>query len=271
MNLPKIYLPKPRSRKGDNGRLLVIAGSKKYHGSLLYVVKAASRIVDLIYVLSTAENQRLVQNLKGQTAEFIPVAPKSYDRKILVESSDAVLVGPGMGVSKRTYNLVRDVLKSRVKCVLDADALNVIDERLKKLLHRNCILTPHRGEFARLSPPARGGDKEGVGARVRNFGVRYTCTILLKSPDADIVASPDGKIRKNFTGNQGMTKGGAGDVLAGLVAALFVKNDAPTSAFVGAYINGKAGDALFKKVGPFYDAEDLVEQIPKTLWKELKK
>ncbi|OGE83955.1 MAG: NAD(P)H-hydrate dehydratase [Candidatus Doudnabacteria bacterium RIFCSPHIGHO2_01_FULL_49_9] len=264
MKLPKIKLPKPKSHKGENGRLLIIAGSEKYHGSLLYAVKAASRIVDLIYVLSSRENLKLIQKLRFGTAEFIPVPPNFHDRESLVRAYDAVLIGPGMGVSRYTYNLVKKVLQSRVKVVLDADALNVMDTQLKKLLHPNCILTPHRGEFARLF---RSTTELTI---VKSMVLRYGCTILLKSPDADVIASPGRKVYLNYTGNKGMTKGGTGDVLAGLVAGLFTKNDAHTSAIVGAYVNGKAGDDLYKKVGVYYDAEDLVDQIPKTLWKAVK-
>lgn len=260
----KITLPKAGSHKGDNGRLLIVAGSEKYHGSLIYAVKAASRIVDLIYVLSTAENLTLTRKLKSQTAEFIPVSRPNFQKY------DCVLAGPGMGISARTRSLVRSVLKSRVKCVLDADALNVLDDKLKKFLHPNCILTPHGGEFKRLtltfSPPYQGGDEEGV----RQFAEKYNCTVLLKSPKADVIASPGHKLALNYTGNQGMTKGGTGDILAGLVAALFCKNDAFTSAYVGVYVNGKAGDELYKKVGPFYDAEDLLNHLPDTLWRTVR-
>lgn len=70
-------------------------------------------------------------------------------------------------------------------------------------------------------------------------------------------------------GNAGMTKGGTGDVLAGLVAALYCTHDAITAAVVGSYINKKAGDDLYKTVGSYFNSSDLVEQIPKTLWNEL--
>ncbi len=287
MKLPKIKLPKAKSHKGENGRLLIIAGSEKYHGSLLYAIKAGSHIVDLIYVLSSRKNLRLIRRLKFGTAEFIAVDEPLLVRRgrggyhpLFISPSparhrlgelqaggrggeilpDCVLIGPGMGVSKRTYKLVKTVLKSGIKVVLDADALNVMDEKLKKCLHPNCILTPHRGEFKRLF----GNSTELT--IVKSVEHRYRCTILLKSPDADVIASPGHKLVLNHTGNQGMTKGGTGDVLAGLVAGLFTKNDAYTAAVIGAYVNGKAGDELYKKVGPFYDAEDLVERIPKTLF-----
>lgn len=268
--LENIKLPGPNSRKGDNGRLLVIAGSEQYHGSLLYAVRTAARIVDLIYILTTAENQKFIRKFKGQTAEFIPISySKSGFRLARLRNGqggrndieeDCILIGPGTGVSKYTYNLVQTVLKSRIRAVLDADALNVLDEKLLKLLHQDVILTPHKGEFERVFKVA------AKLTTVRNESIKRNCTIVLKGK-VDIVASRDHQVGLNFTGNAGMTKGGTGDVLAGLIAAFFCKNDAFTSAAAGVFINGLAGDELYKEVGPFYNAEDLAEQIPETLWR----
>jgi NAD(P)H-hydrate repair Nnr-like enzyme with NAD(P)H-hydrate dehydratase domain len=123
---------------------LIVAGSEKYHGSLFYALKSASRVLGLIYVLSTKENLRLVSKLKSQTASFIPVA--KIDEVIV----DAVLIGPGMGISPRTRRLVKQVLESGQKAVLDADALSILDEKLKEKLNPNNILTPHHGEFERV-------------------------------------------------------------------------------------------------------------------------
>ena len=278
-----LVLPKRDSHKGENGRLLIIAGSQKYHGSLLYALKAASRIVDLIDVLSTKENLQLVRKLKFQTAEFIPVQESllvrrgrgghrefgNYDPFFISPSRgeesqvDCVLAGPGMGVSRQTRGLVEKILKSKTKCVLDADALNVLDKKLLKLLHSNCLLTPHRGEFKRLFGIAANF------AAAKKSAMRYNCTILLKGK-IDVIAGPSGEVIYNKTGNRGMTKGGTGDVLAGLTAAFFCKNNAFISATTAAYLNGRAGDELYRKLGPFYNAEDLVEQIPKTLSKLVK-
>jgi hydroxyethylthiazole kinase-like uncharacterized protein yjeF len=271
----KLRLPKPASRKRDNGRLLIISGSKKYFGALLYCVKTASRLVDLIYVLTTKENQKLVEQLKSQTAEFMPIAlsllfspihgemPRR-GREVNKKSDwDCILIGPGMGISQTTKQLVVQVLKSGKKAVLDADALNVLDDKLKKLLSPLHILTPHKGEFTRLfklKPSSK---------NARLMAKKYHCHILLKGP-VDMIATPDGKMFLNKTGNAGMTKGGTGDVLAGLIAGLYATNDALVSAAAGAYINGAAGDDLYKKVGTFYDAEDLLDQIPKTFYHLIK-
>jgi hydroxyethylthiazole kinase-like uncharacterized protein yjeF len=251
----RLRLPSPKSHKGDNGRLLIVAGSSKYHGALLYTVKAASRIVDLIYVLTTPDNRNLIHKLKGQTAEFITITKISEVKNKI----DCVLIGPGLGVSGKTKKLVSAVLRSNKKAVLDADALMVLDAALKKLLNRNHILTPHRGEFKKtfgLAPTA---------ANVKKMAKQYGCIIVLKGR-VDVVGHPARGLYYNRTGNEGMTKGGTGDVLAGLTAALFCTNDAFHAAAAGVYFNGGAGDYLYKKIGPYYDAEDLTEALPKVLW-----
>jgi NAD(P)H-hydrate epimerase len=250
----QLYYPKLSSNKRQNGCLLMIAGSDKYHGSLIYALKTASRVVGLIYVLSTKDNQNLVMKLKEKTAEFIPVS------KIGEVEVDAILVGPGLGQSPKTYRLVKQVLDSGIKAVLDADALNILDSKLKEKLGPNHILTPHFGEFKRvfrLTPTT---------INLRAMAKRYHCYIALKGAE-DLVADPDGNITTHKISNAGMAKGGSGDVLAGLMAALFCKNLAGLSAQAALLATDRAGYELFKIQKHFYNSEDLSEQLPKTLAK----
>ncbi len=256
--LKSLILPKPSSHKRENGRLLIIGGSYHYFGALLYCLTTASRLVDLTYVLTTPENKKLLAKLKTQTAEFMPV--DKYPHKQGFTDVDCILIGPGLGLSSRTKQLVRQALNSGKNLVLDADALNVLDGAMMKKLGPNCILTPHRREFKRVF------NQKPSDVIAGKMSKKYHCTILLKSP-VDIIATPEGKIFYNKTGNAGMTKGGTGDVLAGLIAGLFCKNSALIAAAAGAYINGQAGDDLYKKQKTFYNAEDLSLQIPKTLAK----
>jgi len=249
-----LYYPKLSSNKRQNGCLLIIAGSDKYHGSLIYALKSASRIVGLIYVLSTKDNQQLVMKLKEKTSEFIPVS------SIKEVEVDAILIGPGLGKSPRTYRLVKQVLDSGKKAVLDADALNVLDNKLKEKLGPNHILTPHGGEFKRvfqLTPTA---------INLRAMAKRYHCYIALKGAE-DLVTDPEGNIATHKISNAGMAKGGSGDVLAGLMAALFCKNLADLSAQAALLATDRAGYELFKTRKYFYNSEDLGEQLPKTLAK----
>src|SRR3990167_1390005 len=252
----KMYRPVKNSHKGENGQLLIIGGSRHYHGSLVFTVRMASKIVDKVHVLTTLENETVVRKLLVQTAVFIP----SYNLVRGMQLADCILVGPGMGTEARTKKLVAGVLQSGMRAVLDADALNVLDKKLLRLLNGRHILTPHKGEFRKafgLKPTP-----ENAAAAAR----KHDCTIVLKGR-VDYVATPKG-VWENRTGNEGMTKGGTGDVLAGLITAFLCRNDAFTAAAAGIYLNGAAGDDLYKKIGPYFNAEDLLEQIPKTLWKQ---
>src|SRR3989344_1489352 len=186
--IKNLNLPKPSSRKRDNGRLLVIAGSDKYFGALVYAIKAASRIVDLVYVLTTPDNQKLIEKMKSKTAEFMPVKSmpemwgKHWGGKKGAKDIDCILIGPGLGLSVRSKNLVRQVLKHKIKTVIDADALNVLDKKMIGQLNQNHILTPHHREFKRLfGIPA-------TAANAEKMMKKYRCTIVLKGP-VDYVAN----------------------------------------------------------------------------------
>ncbi len=258
-----LKLPKSDSRKRDNGRLLIIGGSQKYFGALLCAVKTASRIVDLVYILTTPENQKIINKLKLKTPSFIFVKSlpemwsKHWGGKKREKDIDAILIGPGLGISIRAKKLVSDVLKHKINTVIDADALNVLDDGLKKLLSHRHILTPHAREFKRLF------GLKAAPENAKKMAQKYSCTIVLKGP-VDYIVNRHKGLWQNKTGNAGLTKGGTGDVLAGLIAAFFTANDAFTSAAAGTYINGAAGDDLYRQVRTLYNAEDLTEQIPHT-------
>jgi len=198
----------------------------------------------------------MIKKLRLKTAEFMPNTPP------LFKDIDTILIGPGLGISSRSKNLVRKVLKSKIKALLDADALNVLDKKLTMLINHRHILTPHHREFQRLFK------LKASAQNAEKMAKKYQCTIVLKGP-VDYIASNKEGLWQNKTGNAGMTKGGTGDVLAGLIAGLYCKNGAFTSAAAGAYVCGRTGDELYKKVGTFYNAEDLTKQIPKTFKKIL--
>jgi NAD(P)H-hydrate epimerase len=174
----------------------------------------------------------------------------------LAKLMDAVLIGPGLGTGEAEKKLTNDLLKKypEKKFVLDADALTVLNPRL---LNNNRIVTPHKQEFKGLF---------GVGAThavVQRMAKKFKTTIVLKGK-RDYIAGPD-EFKINKTGNAGMTKGGTGDVLAGLITALAAKNDPFLAASSGVFINGLAGDRLAKQVANYYSASDLVKEIPKTI------
>lgn len=250
MDLSGLTLPKSDSHKGQNGRLLVIGGSALFHAASLWALEVASRIVDLVHYSSVPENNMLVKS-KFRNGIVIPRS----DIHAYIEEDDCVLIGPGMTRDAQTKVLTDELLKQYPKkqWVIDAGALQMMDVAL---IPKNAILTPHHAEFAHVFG----------NAEVIDVAKKYQCIVLLKGPK-DIAS--DGKRSQIIEGgNEGMTKGGTGDVLAGLIAALACKNDPFLATRAGSYINKKAGDALYKTVGPFFNASDLAAQIPKTM-KEL--
>ena len=244
-DLKTLYVPPPDSHKGQNGKLLVIGGSHLFHAASLWALTVASRIVDLVHYSSVPENNEMVKN------EFRNgiVVPRE-DVEEYIEEDDAVLIGPGMTRDDETENLTNSLLKKfpRKQWIIDAGALQMMDV---PLIPKNAILTPHHKEFERLD------SKE-------HFAAEHRCIVLLKGKE-DIAFGPGGETRVIEGGNAGMTKGGTGDVLAGLIAALSCKNDPFLATIVGSFINKKAGDELYKKVGPYFNASDLANQIPNVM------
>jgi NAD(P)H-hydrate epimerase len=147
--------------------------------------------------------------------------------------------------------------------VVDGGSLQVIDP---ELIPQNAILTPHHKEFnllkSRIQNPELRIKIQGlrVEEQVQLFAKEYNCVVLLKG-EKDLVS--DGtKTVQIAGGNAGMTKGGTGDVLAGLVAALYCKNEAYLSAAAGSFINKRAGESLAKRVGIYFNSSDLATEIP---------
>ncbi len=291
-DLQKLYIPPVDSHKGQNGKLMVIGGSHLFHAASLWSLTAASRIVDMVFYSSIPENNEIVQNAKEEFRNGIVVRRDQLDAYI--EESDVILIGPGMPRAEGqeagdddTKELTERLLKQypRKKWVIDGGSLQVIDPRV---IPANAILTPHQGEFDMLFsgvileakpieshseeilPTSRQGGSRSLPLQddmVSEMAKEYNCIILLKGP-TDIVCSPTECISIPG-GNAGMTKGGTGDVLAGLVAGLACKNDPFLATTAGSYINKKAGESLEKTMGLNFNASDLASEIPMVMQKLL--
>lgn len=252
--LKKIYQPAKHSHKGDNGRLLVVAGSVKYHGAMFLCSVMAAKLVDFLYIHTTPANFVLIKKVRDRLAEFIYINKNDLEQTI--QEVDSILVGPGMLPDQPTKKLVRKLLINHPekKTVLDAGALRAVDY---KWLHKNCVITPHKQEFKSLF-----GQEPTIEAAHKISG-RCPAVIILKGATDYVLQA--GKVFYNITGNAGMTKGGTGDVLAGLLAALLTKQDPLTAAKQAVYINGLAGDRLFKKYKYYYSATELIPTVQKIL------
>lgn len=270
-DLKELYLPPATSHKGQNGRLLIIGGSHLFHAASLWALKVASRIVDLVHYSSVAENNELVKELKKEFRDGI-VVPRS-EIESYIEEDDAVLIGPGMTRDNETESLTNNLLKKypHKQWIIDAGALQMLDVNL---IPKNAILTPHRKEFELLWNKELGirnyGRELELVEQVKLFAQRHSCILLVKGEtdiacngtDAEGRICAPGECLEIKGGNAGMTKGGTGDVLAGLIAALACKNDPFLATVAGSFINKKAGDSLYKKAGPFFNASDLADKIP---------
>ncbi|MBI5036501.1 NAD(P)H-hydrate dehydratase [Candidatus Micrarchaeota archaeon] len=250
--------------KGMNGVLTVIGGSKKYHGAPLYAIEAAAPFVDLIYFYSPEKDNLVLLKMKSKSNAFITTERK--DLLKAVEKSDCILIGNGLEENKANKRLVNSLLKKfpSKKFVLDAGAMMLADKRFFK---NRVVLTPHAGEFTRCFGGKKGGSTERTKPKqfivspeeAKRQAKKHGCIILLKGP---IDHATDGfRIMENTTGNVGMTRGGTGDVLAGLAAALSCQNELFLSAQAAAFLNGLAGDlvALTTKA---YTADDLAAKLP---------
>lgn len=252
-----LWQPDPKSHKGQNGKVMIIGGSKLFHAASLWALETASYLVDMVFYSSLKENNEIVQKIKTKWRNGIVVAREGLENYI--NEADVILIGPGMERTKETKELTHHLLTKypNKKWVIDAGALQELE---LNDIPRNAILTPHHQEWKLLTEKAECEDPQV-------FIKKYPCTILLKGPE-DLVYSKE-KCVTVPGGNAGMTKGGTGDVLAGLVAGLYAKNNAFASAVAASYLNKKAGEKLYAKYGYLFNATDLMEEVRK-VYKELR-
>lgn len=253
----EITLADAKSHKGQNGKLLIIGGSDLFHAASKWSLDVASKIVDMVFYASTPSNNKLIKEAKEKFWNGIVIERKQIENYI--QEADVVLIGPGMDRSFYTKLLVNKLLKKYAdkKWVIDAGALQMLDV---KLLKQNHVITPHHQEMDLLKNKSELFDEQNYQAN---------CYCLLKGPIDKVFSPQNPQAVEVKGGNAGMTKGGTGDVLAGLLAALYCKSSALNSCLVASYINKKAGEELYLKQGPYFNSSDLVEMIPATLWQAL--
>ena len=259
--LKQLYVPASDSRKGENGKVLIIGGSDLFHSPAFWAFEITSKIVDMVYFSSTDLNNEVLEKLKGEFINGI-IVPRGRVEDY-IEDSDSVLIGPGLprpdGEEEgddSTKSLTERLLAKfpHKKWVVDGGSLQVIEP---SILRKTSIITPNKKEFNKLF--GEEVDTENVEGFAKKFGI----TILIKGEE-DYVCD-ENKCMVISGGNAGLTKGGTGDVLAGLVASFYAKNGAFISAATASFINKKAGESLEKTVGIYFNASDLVEEIPKVM------
>lgn len=265
-----VHLPERRTEahKGEHGRVLIIGGSAEYHGApLLSAFAALNAGVDVVYLAVPEVN---FEATRGFSPEFIVrkyrgeyfSAEAISEIEALLGGVDCVLIGPGLGVREETSRGVVELLKRCSKpCVVDADALKVLRDRLP-MKGARLVLTPHAGEFYALTGERLPQEPEERVEVVRKWSRRIEAVVLLKG-SVDIISSREGEVKLNKTGNPGMTVGGTGDVLAGLTAGLVAQGMSLfPAACCAAFINGYAGDMLLEEKGYAFTASEVAATIP---------
>lgn len=234
--------PRPRnSHKGKSGRVLCIGGDHGKGGAMLLCAQAALR--SGAGLLEVATRQAHVGALLARCPEAMSqVVESADDMQAGLHAADVLAVGPGLGTQTWGRDLFDTALASGKSLVVDADALNLLAQRLRAL-PAHTILTPHPGEAARLLGSSAQQVQANRYAAVRALVERYRCVVVLKGAGT-MVAAPDATPRVIAAGNPGMAVGGMGDVLTGVIAALRAQGlDAFDAASIGALLHGAAGDA----------------------------
>lgn len=260
------------SHKGDNGNLLIVAGSKRMRGAATLVAKAALRSgIGLVTVASVGS---VCDAVAAQVPEalLLPL-PESHGvicaeaaHLLLDEQSryDATVFGPGMTHDSPVVELLSRIWPLWEKpCVIDADALNVASMGVPPP-QTECVFTPHPGEMGRLLQSSIAEVQTDRLRTVEQAVRAYRQCILLKGPYS-IVGEPGQPMMVNSTGNPGMAAGGMGDTLCGIIGSL-MSQDMPAyyAATCGMFWHGAAGDICAQEIGPIgYSAIDVANALPK--------
>ncbi|MCS7122313.1 MAG: NAD(P)H-hydrate dehydratase [Archaeoglobaceae archaeon] len=241
----------PDAHKGMHGRVLVVGGGEYTGAPALASLASLAAGADVVTTVVPEKIRSIVAsfspNLIVRGIDFRLENLKHFEE--LVKKHHVMVAGMGVG-DESFKEFVSELLKSCKKAVLDAQG--IIDDVPENV---ECVMTPHRGEFRKVF-----GDLD-----VRDAARKSKSVILLKGRE-DVITDGE-RIKVNRSGNPGMTVGGTGDVLAGVVGAFMCNDDAFHAACASAFLNGFAGDMCCEKIGYNFTAMDLINEIPKAIKK----
>ncbi|MBU1446251.1 NAD(P)H-hydrate dehydratase [Patescibacteria group bacterium] len=262
------------SHKGQNGKVLIVGGSIDYYGApLLSALGALYSGADLVYLFVPESNFDVTRSLYP---DFIV---KKFPGQYLTHSGiaeilefadkcDSILIGPGMHNREVTVRAILELIENlHTPTILDSTAIEVLKLVKEVPLPQPIVVCPHKNEFESLTNREikENKDIDELVKFIRTIATEMKINILLKSP-IDIIASEDGEIAFNKTGNAGLTVGGSGDVLAGVIASLIAQKANPyDAAQIAAFITGSTGDFLAKQKGNCFSATDLALELPFTI------
>ncbi len=278
-DVKRLLRPRPRAaQKGDFGRVFIIGGSRGLTGAAHLAALAALRtgagLVTLgcpesVYgVLARRESEIMVRPFAATRSGSLAWRARAPILQFLA-TQDVFALGPGLSRTPETGRLIRALVASaRVPTVLDADGLNAFeDHRLPA--RRSLVLTPHPGEFKRLFRRSCPADDRGRARLACETARKHRIVMVLKGYHT-VIASPEGRVRMNPTGNPGLAKGGSGDVLTGVIAALLGQGLSPfDAAWVGVYVHGLAADLAVRRSSErSLAATEVIAALP-AVWRRL--
>jgi len=267
-----IYYPKPDpdSHKGDNGRILVVGGGPFTGAPALAGMGAMYTGADLAHIavpkpaavpVACYSPNLIVHPLSNEVLVDEDIAKI----KELWKKTDAMVIGPGLGDDKRSTHAASELIRQcPLPMVIDADALDAVRASPGIIKDKKAVLTPHKGEFERLTGIRLSEDLDKRDLQVIQAAKKMRGILIVKGR-IDLVSDGE-KVMRNRTGNEAMTVGGTGDVLSGICGCLLAKGMDPFhAARLAVFLNGAAGDLAFQEKGYGLLATDVAERIPYVL------
>jgi len=264
-NMLELWKREEDSSGEDNGQITIIGGSKLFHGAPIFSLKAASRLVDMVFFGSPEPSVgEVVAKIKSKLSAFIWVPWEEIGE--YVSKSEATLIGPGFlrfhsekvpheqrfascdEACKQTTEITRKLLTNYPdkKWVIDGGSLQVLQ---KEWIPEGAVITPNNKEYRALFG----------NADIEEMARKHKCVIVTKGP---VYKVTDGRTSYEIGGgNAGLTKGGVGDTLAGIIVGLLAKNPPVLAAAAGSFLIKRTAEKLFEKVGYNFSADDVAENV----------
>ena len=257
--------------KGTFGKLLIVGGAVGYTGAPYLTASAAVHSGCGLVYLGVPGYIWGIEAIKCVSAMPFPLPAEDGKltpsaRSIILKKlsgCDVLALGPGLGQSQGVTELVCHLMETEKPVVLDADGINALEGHMDVLDARRgrvTVLTPHDGEFARIGGDLSTGDRVGA---ARAFAMEHGCVLVLKG-HRTVIATPFGTVLVNTTGNNGLAKGGSGDVLTGLIASLLAQGaTAVQAAAAGVWLHGRCGDLAAEVLTAYaMTPEDVIAALP---------
>ena len=278
-NVPKEYPDRNEDvNKGSFGKVLFVGGGRRYYGAPYMNSVSFLKSGGSYGNLACPESLVNTLALKAHEIVFYPLKETREGNisienlKFIIDTSekkDLVVIGGGFSQEEEPQRLINILISKITKAlIIDADGLNAIKDRLDSLLAREfpTVLTPHMGEFSKLTGKSIEEIKANSVEIARNFAEKYRVILVLKDSKT-IIANPKGEVYINTSGNSALAVAGSGDILAGLIAGQFALGlDLESASRMGVFLHGLCGDLLATDMGADgLMSEDILNHLPKTL------